>query len=87
MPRESSFEDQWGLTAGIPQDWVKQKLHPWRTHTESCADQDPGKKASDRIRDWVRHSPARSPAEEGAVVAHSVDKYTGSGSSGKYSLA
>ena len=26
-PRETDFEDQWNLTAGIPQGWGKQKLH------------------------------------------------------------
>ena len=44
-PRESGFEGQQGLIAGIPQDWGKQKLSSWRAHTRSCEQQDPGKKA------------------------------------------
>ena len=44
-PQESVFESQWGLIAGIPQDWGKQKLHSWRAYTRSRADQDPGEKA------------------------------------------
>ena len=26
---KSGFEGQWGLTAGIPEDWGKQKLYSW----------------------------------------------------------
>jgi len=37
VPRESGFEDHWGLIAGLPQHWRKQKLHSWRAHTKSCA--------------------------------------------------
>ena len=44
-PRESGTEDQQGLTAGIPKDWGKQKLHSWRAHTGCHVHQDPGKKA------------------------------------------
>ena len=43
-PRVSGFEGQQGLTAGTPQDWGKEKLHPWRVHTRSHAQWDPGKK-------------------------------------------
>ena len=52
--RESGFEGQWGLTAGIPQDQGRQKLQSWRAHTGSRAHQDPGEKISDLIRDWAR---------------------------------
>ena len=54
VPRESGFEDQWGLVAGLPQDWEKQKLHSWRAHMESCVQKDPGEKSSDPIRAGVR---------------------------------
>ena len=45
-PTEFGFEGQWGLIAGITQDWGKQKFHSWRVHTMSCVHQDPGKKAT-----------------------------------------
>ena len=44
-PRDTVFEGQWGLIAGIPHNWGKQKLHSWRVHTRSHVHQDPGKKA------------------------------------------
>ena len=36
------------------QNWGKKKLYSWRTHTGSCAHQNPGRKSSDPIGDWVR---------------------------------
>ena len=32
--RESDFEAQWELIAGLRQDWEKQRPHSWRTHME-----------------------------------------------------
>ena len=86
-PRASGFEGQWGLIAGIPQDWGKQKLHSWREHTRSSVHQDPGKKAvtSSETGPDLPASPGGSPAEAGVAVAHCRDKDTGSGSSGEYS--
>ena len=45
IPRESDFEGQWDLTAGLRQDWGKQRLHSWRAHTKQCAHWDPGEGA------------------------------------------
>ena len=35
VPGESGFEGQKGLTAGLPQDLGKQKLHSWKIHKVS----------------------------------------------------
>ena len=87
-PRESGFETQWGLTAGLPQDWGKQKLHSWRAHTRSCAHQDPGKEAvtPQETGPDLLATIGGSSAEVGAAVAHCRDKDTAGGSSGEYSL-
>ena len=45
IPRESDFEGQWDLIAGLRQDWGKQRLHSWRAHTKYCAHRDPGEGA------------------------------------------
>ena len=37
-----AFEGQWGLIAGIPQDWGKLKLHSWRVYIRSRAHQASG---------------------------------------------
>ena len=34
IPRESDFEGQRDLIAGLQQDWWKQRLHSWRVHTK-----------------------------------------------------
>ena len=39
----SGIEGQWDLATGIPLNWEKQKLHSWRVHTKSHAQQDLGK--------------------------------------------
>ena len=54
--RESGFESQEGLTAGLPQDWEKQKLHSWMAHRRSHAHQNPGEKSSDLIKAWARYT-------------------------------
>ena len=87
-PRESGFEGQWGLIAGIPQDWGKQKLHSWRAHSWSSAHKDPGKKQ------WLHKRLGQTYLlvlegllqRWGVAVAHCRDKDTCSGSAGKYSL-
>lgn len=42
-PRECGFRDQQGVTAGIPQDWGRLKLYPWRVHTRSVHTRAQGK--------------------------------------------
>ena len=44
--REPGFEGQQGWTAGIPQDWEKQKLHSGRLHGRSYAHEGPVKKTN-----------------------------------------
>ena len=52
IPRESGFGGQWGLIIGLPEDWEKQRLQSWRTHTKFCAHQDPEERSIDPIGDW-----------------------------------
>ena len=52
--RESDFEGEQDLIAGLQQDWGKKRLHSWRAHTKVCAHQDPGGRSSDPIGDWTR---------------------------------
>ena len=44
--REPGFEGQQGWTAGIPQDWEKQKPHLGRLHGRSYAHEGPVKKTN-----------------------------------------
>ena len=46
IPKETDFEGQRDLIAGLRQDWGKQRLHSWRAHTKQCAHWDPGEKAA-----------------------------------------
>ena len=87
-PRESSFEGQQGLIAGIPQDWRKHKYHSWRMLTRSCEHQDPGKKA---MISWgtgpdLSASIGGSPVDV-VAVASCRSRHTGGGSLLVYSLA
>ena len=50
-PRVSGYESQRELITGTPQDWRKQKLQSWRSHTGSHAHQDAG---CDLIKDCNR---------------------------------
>ena len=50
VPRESGFEIQWDLIAGVPQDWIKQTSLLEGTHKVS-AHQDLREKSSDHIRE------------------------------------
>ena len=89
IPRESDFEGYWDLIAGLRQNWEKQRLHSWRAHTKYCAHRDPGE-GTVTPGDTEPDLPVcvgGSPAEAEVAVAHRGDKDTGSGSSGKYSLA
>ena len=43
-PRAFGFEGQWGLVAGVPRDWGKQRLHSYRAHTKSHTHQEQGQK-------------------------------------------
>ena len=38
IPKESDFESQQDLTAGLPQNWGKQRLLAWRAQTKSYQD-------------------------------------------------
>ena len=49
------IEGQWGLSAGAPQDWRKQRLHSWWVHTGFHMHWVPGQ-SRDSIRIWA--SPA-----------------------------
>ena len=54
VPRAFSFEGQWGLSAGAPQEWGKQRLHhSWRAHTSFHVHWDPAQ-SSDFIGAWAR---------------------------------
>ena len=50
-PRESDLEVQWDLTAGLPQDWGKERLQSWRPQTKCCMHQDPEERSSDPTGD------------------------------------
>ena len=52
-PRGFSLEGQWGLSAGAPQGWGKQRLHSWRMHTRSHVHLDPAQ-SSTFIGTWDR---------------------------------
>ena len=87
VPRESGFEGQWDLIAGIPQVWGNQKLHSWGVQTRSCAHQDPGEKKQSTQKRWDQTFLLVSEGllwRQGAAVAHCRDKDTGSGSSWEY---
>ena len=51
-PRALGFEDQWGLSAGAPQDWGKQRFHSWRAHTRFHVHWDPAQ-SSNSIGAWA----------------------------------
>ena len=38
IPKESDFEGQQDLTAGLPQNWGKQRLLAWRAQTKLYQD-------------------------------------------------
>ena len=67
IPRESDFEGQWDLIAGLRQDWGKQRLQSWRAHTKQCVLQDPGEGAvtPGETEPDLPASVAGSPAEAG----------------------
>ena len=44
IPRESDFEGQWDLIAGLRQDGGN-RVHSWRAHTKQCVHRDPGEGA------------------------------------------
>ena len=52
-PRAFGFKAQWGLSAGPPQDWGKQRLHSWTGHIWFHMPRDPGQ-ISYSIEAWAR---------------------------------
>ena len=86
--RESSFEGQQDLTAGLPQDWGKQNLYSWRAHKVSCIPGPRGKKQWPHKRLVQTYLLVLEGLLQrwGVAVAHCRDQDTGSRSSGKYSL-
>jgi len=49
--RESSPEGHQDCITGLPQDWGKQGLQPWRAQSKSCAHQEPEERGSDSTGD------------------------------------
>ena len=58
------FEGQWGLSAGAPQNWGKERLHSWRLHTRFRVNGDP-EQSSDSIGAW-EDLPVGRPFKEGS---------------------
>ena len=54
IPKKSDFEGEQDLTAGLAQDWGKQRPYSCRAQTKPCVQQDPGERSSDHIGDWIR---------------------------------
>ena len=86
-PRESGFEGQWDLIAGIPQVWGNQKLPSWGGADKvMCASGPRGKKLSPQKRLDQTYLLVSEGLlwRQGAAVAHLRDKATGSVSSWEY---
>ena len=54
IPKKSDFEGEQDLTAGLAQDWGKQRLYSCRTQTKCCVQQDSGERSNDHTGDWIR---------------------------------
>ena len=50
-PKKSDFEGEQDLTAGLAQDWGKQRVYSCRAQTKSCVQQDSGDRSNDHTGD------------------------------------
>ena len=89
IPRESSPEGHQDLITGLPQDWGKQGLQPWRAQSKSCTHQEPEERSSDskETEPKLPASVGGCPIEAGSTAAPHRDGRTGGSSPGRYPLA